>query len=311
MPQPPSVAQRLPGPRSICIQPAVTSSDLFPSLRLADWQPTRDAIHSYAQVLGKIREALTPRQRHWWHISLQVTQEGLCTLPIPLAPSGQSFRLLLDLRQHRLTVDTPDRSSWTLPLAAPWSRQTFSQATLNGLADLGIMASIDREFFSSETPVDYHPVAAERFSAALAQVDAVFRQFQASLPGETSPVQLWPHHFDLALAWFTGRKVPGYDEADEEWADEQMGFGFSTGDAGFPDAYFYVTAYPWPHELDAAPLKRPARWVREGWKGALLPYAALTRRKRPGAFLIDFLSHIQQMASSTMLALAPPGSENG
>ncbi len=281
-------------------------SDHFPPLLLADWQPTRDAIQSYAQVLGKIRGALTPRQRHWWHISLQVTRDGLSTLPIPLAPTGQSFDMLLDLRQHVLVVQTPATSAWTLPLAAPWSRQTFSQKVLAGLAGLGIEVSIDRSFFSSETPLDYDPAAAERFCTALAQVDAVFRRFKASLPGETSPVQLWPHHFDLALAWFTGRKVPGFDEADEEWAEEQMGFGFSTGDASFPNAYFYVTAYPWPPHLDDAPLKRPARWVRKGWKGALLPYAALTARKRSEAYLLDFLSHTQQIAATSILAPVEP-----
>lgn len=285
------------------------TSDRFPLLQLADWQPTRDAIHAYAQVLGKIRGALTPRQRHWWHISLQVTGDGLSTSPIPLAQAGQSFDMLLDLRQHVLVVQTPSRSAWTLPLAAPWSQRTFSQKVFDGLAGLGIEVSIDRSTFSSETPFDYDPAAAERFCVALEQVDKVFRQFRAGLPGVASPVQLWPHHFDLALAWFTGRKVPGFDVADEEWADEQMGFGFATGDASFPAPYFYVTAYPWPPDLDAAPLKRPARWVRKGWKGALLPYAALTTRKRSETYLLDFLSHTQQMAAAAMLA--PVGPEKG
>lgn len=36
----------------------------FPPLALADWQETRDTIHQYARVLGKIRQALAPRQKH-------------------------------------------------------------------------------------------------------------------------------------------------------------------------------------------------------------------------------------------------------
>lgn len=280
----------------------MTPTPSFPPLPLADWLPTRDAIHAYAQALGKIRGVLTPRQRQWWHLSLHVTATGLATPPIPLAPDGSSFVLRLDLQQHRLEIDLPAHPTRTLPLAAPWSSRGFLGQVLEALAAAGVDSGIDRAGFGSETPLSYDPIAAERFGAVLHQVDVVFKHFQAELPGETSPVQLWPHHFDLALTWLTGRKVPGFDEADEEWADEQMGFGFVTGDAGFPDAYFYVTAYPWPSALDATPLKRPARWVRKGWKGALLPYAALSKQKQPAEVLLQFLSSTQQAAAEAMMA---------
>ena len=287
--------------------PAMTPTPSFPPLPLADWLPTRDAIHAYAQALGKIRGVLTPRQRHWWHISLCVTETGLATPPIPLAPDGSSLVLRLDLQQHRLEIDLPAHPTRTLPLTAPWSSRSFLGQVLEVLAAAGVDPGIDRASFGSETPLSYDPIAAERFGAVLRQVDVVFRRFQAELPGETSPVQLWPHHFDLALTWLSGRKVPGFDEADEEWADEQMGFGFVTGDGGFLDPYFYIMAYPWPPALDAVPLKRPARWVRKGWKGALLPYAALSSRKDPAAYLLDFLSGVQQMAAKQMMATPMPG----
>lgn len=280
------------------------SEHFFPPLHLTDWQPTRDALHVYAKVLGKIRAALTPRQRHWWHISLHVTDAGLSTTPIPLAASESSFELQLNLRQHVLKASIPALPVWTLPLAAPWSAQGFSQAALAGLATQGVEVSIDHSQFSDETPLHYDPAAAERYFEALAQVDVVFKRFRAELPGETSPVQLWPHHFDLALTWLTGRKVAGADEADEEWADEQMGFGFVTGDASIPDAYFYITAYPWPPGLEASPLKRPAHWNRKGWKGAVLPYTALAAASQPEAVLSDFLWHTQETASARMLSSA-------
>jgi hypothetical protein len=289
----------------------MTPTTSFPPLALVDWLPTRDAIHAYAQALGKIRAALTPRQRYWWHISLHVTETGLATPPIPLAPDGSTLVLRLDLRQHRLEIDLPAHPSKTLPLAAPWSSRGFLGQALDMLAAAGVDANIDRAGFGQETPLSYDPIAAERFGASLRLVDAVFKRFQAELPGETSPVQLWPHHFDLALTWFTGRKVPGFDATDEEWADEQMGFGFVTGDAGFPDAYFYVTAYPWPPALAAAPLRRPARWVHRGWKGALLPYAALGKRKHPAAYLFDFLAGVQQMAAKAMTPMPEETERSG
>jgi hypothetical protein len=108
------------------------------------------------------------------------------------------------------------------------------------------------------------------------------------LSGETSPVQLWPHNFDLALTWFSGRKVPGVDPTDQESADEQMGFGFSTGDQGTADAYLYATAYPWPDGLENQPLPRGSVWHTEGWKGALLMYRQITEAPDPAAKLLEF-----------------------
>jgi hypothetical protein len=95
------------------------------------------------------------------------------------------------------------------------------------------------------------------------------------------------------MNWFSGRLVPGMDPADEESADEQMNFGFVTGDGSIPDAYFYVTAYPAPEGWTRLPLPEGAYWHTEGWTGALLPYAALAASDRPKALLLDYLRVVQ------------------
>ena len=71
---------------------------------------------------------------------------------------------------------------------------------------------------------------------------AIPPRFSSSAAG----LRCWPHHFDLAVVWFSGRKVPGQDPNDPEYSNEQMNFGFSTGDSGTPEPYFYATAYPAP-----------------------------------------------------------------
>ena len=70
----------------------------FPAMPLASWQATRDTITTYSQVIGKIRRALTPKQKHWWHISLRATATGLTTTPIPTTAQAQpdTFEMQLD-----------------------------------------------------------------------------------------------------------------------------------------------------------------------------------------------------------------------
>ena len=48
------------------------SNPQFPALTSAIGQPTQKTLQTYAQMLGKVRRALTPLQRHWAHVSLRV-----------------------------------------------------------------------------------------------------------------------------------------------------------------------------------------------------------------------------------------------
>jgi hypothetical protein len=172
--------------------------------------------------------------------------------------------------------------------------------SLAALVRMGITVEIDRSLFADESPRVFEAAAAKNYCQAAVNIDRVLKQFKAGLPGETGPVQLWPHHFDLALLWFSGRKVPGVDAADEENADEQMNFGFSTGDEGMPEPYFYVTAYPWPAGITDAPLPVGAVWYTESWKGALLPYEALVEADRPEKKLSAYLQAAYQAGSTLM-----------
>ena len=50
--------------------PAASSSATWPALPYGDWEPTKQTLHRYAQIVGKIRMALVPSRNHWWHVTL-------------------------------------------------------------------------------------------------------------------------------------------------------------------------------------------------------------------------------------------------
>ena len=51
-------------------------SGAWPQLRGADWSATRDTLHLWTQVVGKIRLAKAPMVNHWWQVALYVTPRG-------------------------------------------------------------------------------------------------------------------------------------------------------------------------------------------------------------------------------------------
>ena len=42
----------------------------LPELPLAQWEETKDTLHLWVQIVGKVRMASTAPRNHWWHVPL-------------------------------------------------------------------------------------------------------------------------------------------------------------------------------------------------------------------------------------------------
>jgi hypothetical protein len=269
----------------------------FPPLPLAAWQATRGTLHGYLNVLGDVRAALSARQKHSSHRSLRVAAAGLTTTPIPYG--ALTVELLLDLANHRLLITNSRGEQWQQPVRGQAAGEFYDQV-MGGLALMGVPAPVERARFAPMPPGEYDTAAVERFWLALTQVDGLLKRFRGTLRGETSDVQFWPHGLDLAMLWFSGRLIPGKDPNSPRDADEQMNFGFSTGDAGIPEPYFYATAYPLPAALPSTPLPEGVVWHNQGWQGAVLRYAALVEDSNAGERLVNYWSVVQSAGAGLM-----------
>jgi hypothetical protein len=50
----------------------MTTSDAWPALPFAEWRDTKETLHMYTQVIGKLRLALSPPEPEWAHVALYV-----------------------------------------------------------------------------------------------------------------------------------------------------------------------------------------------------------------------------------------------
>jgi len=134
----------------------------------------------------------------------------------------------------------------------------------------------------------------------LADVAACMAQLRAGVREESSPIQLWPHHFDLSMLWLPGEKVADQDPDNEEYADRQMNFGFAFGDAGIPEPYFYVTAYPLSDEVANAVLPAGTEWQSGGFTGAVLTYARLREQPDPTTYLLGLWRTLYEAGKASL-----------
>ena len=271
------------------------------SLTLSDWKETRDTLQKYAQMLGAIRENSTKPHPHWWHISLRVTDNGLTTTPLPVAKDStdKTFEVILDFQNHKLRIESNYRELKQISLTGQ-SLSALCDETCRLLTDIGVTPSVDKSKFMDGKQGQYDPEYVMKYWKALKEVNKLMNKFRDELGGERSPVQLWPHHFDMSLSWFSGRLVPGKDPNDAESSKEQMMFGFSTGDDGIPDAYFYITAYPIPEGFPNFDMLEGARWNTSGFQGGVMMYDTFANSNNPQEKLLSYFRTFQKAGAQIM-----------
>ena len=76
-------------------------TNAWPSLRVDNWLATRDTLHMWTQIVGKVRLAHSPMVNHWWQVTLYVTARGLTTSAIP--HGNETFDIEFD--RSRYDVD--------------------------------------------------------------------------------------------------------------------------------------------------------------------------------------------------------------
>lgn len=263
----------------------------FPALDAAALVDTREACHAYAGVLGDWTTSCRKRRKHWWQLSLRPTLKGLTT---DMIHAGERhFELELDLATNRLHAEIAGQASFEQPLGKQTAEE-LARDVRTYLLDGGV----DQQYLPDVAAQDAHGprdgAVKEKYSAAIAAdfaaawraVSSAFTDFRAGIPEETSPIMIWPGHFDLAVMWLPGEKIPGQDPADEEYSDKQMNFGFTFGDVGIPEPYFYVTAYPSPEAFPKLSLPAGATWHSDGFNGAVLRYQTLLASQDPHGELV-------------------------
>jgi hypothetical protein len=271
----------------------------WPALPYEDWRETKETLHRYTQIVGKIRMSLVPPRNHWWHVTLYLDARGLTTGPMPY--EGREIEIAFDFVDHRLRVWDSDGREVSFPLSDQPACADFYARLLEALEEIDAEVEIHAEPFDlGDSPPfaedrlnsTYDADAVHRYWRVLAATTAVLDRLRSDFPGKASPVHLFWHSFDLAHARFSGRRVdPGDVDpiTREAYSHEVIAFGFWPGDekqTPFPAFYSYTA--PEPDGLTDGPLPEPGAWHTDGGTLAILPYEEMRQAGDPDALLLAF-----------------------
>ncbi|MBN2306105.1 MAG: hypothetical protein JXQ72_16600 [Anaerolineae bacterium] len=241
----------------------------FPAL--LDWDDTRTGLHRTAQILGAIRAAAVEPEPNWVHRGLTVLPNGLTTGAI-----SSVGEFILDFTSQSVIFDPPDHEAVGFALARR-SQVSLADAIMQTVITLGYDVPLKREAITSKALLRINPITATHYASVLHRLAELLGRFRASLPGEKSPVIVWPHGFDLSFMWFAT------EEASEE--APHMAFGFSPSSAGLDRPYLYTYPYPLPPGVTKLDPPPAAHWHSQNWTGAIIKYDDLIRETNPEAVI--------------------------
>ncbi len=292
---------------------AMDAKDLWPELPYAAWKDTRDTLHLWTQVVGKIRLALTPWLNHSWHVALYVSARGLTTGPMPAG--ARSLQIDFDFIEHALWLRLSNDKFRRLPLE-PMTVPAFYGQTMRALNELGIAVAIrtmpceiaDAIPFDEDTVhASYNADYVNRFWRVLVRAQRILAHFRTGFLGKASPVHFFWGSFDLAVTRFSGRTAPPHPGgvphlsdavAREAYSHEVSSAGFWPGGGGPVDyAAFYSYAYPAPPGFAEARVAPAAGFFSKELGEFLLPYDAVRTARDSDAALLQFLQSTYDAAA--------------
>jgi hypothetical protein len=289
-----------------------TEQDGWPVLPLDRWQDTRDTVHLWTQIVGKLRLALAPATNHWWHVPLYVDARGLTTSLMPYGRMG--VEVVLDFTEHQLAVLTTDGRSRRMALE-PRSVADFHAEFRGHLTELGLHVPVGRTpvemaeaipFEEDETHASYDRDAVHRFWMSLVSAHRVLGAFRGEFRGKASPVHFFWGAFDLATTRFSGRAAaphPGGVPHCPDWVmqeaynEEVSSCGYWPG--GSPEGSFYAYSYPEPRGYREHVVEPATARFDEALGEFVLPYADVRTAADPDGYLLGFLRSTHDAAATT------------
>jgi hypothetical protein len=270
-------------------------------LDVSRWAPTKQSLHLYSQMLGKIRLALSPPQPEWMFTALYLNPRGLTTGSIPCGYS--SIECVLDIFDSAITISKSDGRTRAIPFVPSRTVAEIYADLTAALEELKVECYISPvpQEVPDTTPLptdrrvrDYDAAAARRWFDTNTALAGVFERWRSGFFGR-SGVQLWWGAFDLAMMLFNGKRVApptnrGYLMKYDLDA-ELMNVGLYLGDATTAP-FFYGYIYPEPPGALSLPMRPTGATWSAQLKEWVLPYEDVRTSADPELTIRTFIDAI-------------------
>ncbi|MBZ0201470.1 MAG: DUF5996 family protein [Ignavibacteria bacterium] len=192
----------------------------FPIFDESSYRKTRRQIHALAKVIGRFRESLVEPIAKNDNLWLSVVDKGFCTPPM-----GRLNDLEIGCNLEELIIEIAnDKNKYASVLVNGKTASALCAEIITVLNDeFEIKAGVDPAAFDSAKEINIDIKDSQDFLLQFVNFNSLLKGFHKKInEGVKTQICLWPHNFDNAFKWFSGKKIDD--------GDEFMGAGVSNGD---------------------------------------------------------------------------------
>lgn len=257
---------------------------------------TKTGIQKLGGIITKIKSRFSFPDKNSEQHSLKFSANGITTTPIPILYDNKvkSLELVINMEKNVLQIIFEDKE-FTVEFENKDTNSIIDN--LNKIfEEISILDKLGNLQVDENHRLSTNIEDLRSLWKILKMIYFHFLKFKSPILKETSNVNFWPHHFDIAMLLFSGRIISGQDPSNWSFSREQMNFGFLFGDELIPVPYFYVTIYPFDKMIIRKELSNGAYWYTKEWSGAVLEMQKEHFVNPDNTIIIDFFDEVRNLA---------------
>lgn len=241
----------------------------FPEFKESSFVKTREVFHTVAKIIGKFRKTFVKPIAKNDNLYLTVVEQGFCT---PLITKYDELEIGCNPEKMIIEIGNASGKYTSFPLNGKTLLAVCEELSSVLKNEFNVNDVIDSSVLDSVDEINIDKQSAKDFLIQLVNFHTLLGSFKKRITsGVSSQICLWPHHFDNAFKWFSGKKI---DETDEF-----LGIGVSNGDETYSLPYIYITFYPPLRKTNTLNIPEGAVLHDFGWTGIVLPYESVSELK--------------------------------
>jgi len=254
-----------------------------------EWKETRDTLQKYCRLVGAIRETLSRPLPCSLHTNLLIYKNGFTTSLIPKNEQSpdQLFEVIIDLIHKRLRIESNYREPLYIALTGQ-SLNALCDETCSLLTDIGIKPPLERPSFLEGHRGMFDSKQVKTYWDIASKVNRIMKKMRSELKGEITPVQLRPDDLNIFFARYNS------EAGNNAHPEEQIEFGFSTGDEFLREAYFYIATFPDTSKVKMFFKKENRIEISGKPQRAVLPYSKLIKDNDSENLVTEFFNCVKK-----------------
>ncbi|NNC44244.1 MAG: hypothetical protein HKO03_13505 [Acidimicrobiia bacterium] len=202
----------------------------------------------------------------------------------------------MNFSNHEIHLDRAGSTALVIPMDQGLTATEVANLLIDAVA---LPDTYERVRFTNDEQRPYDRAVAAAIWTVFDESAQILRNHNATIGGEQSPIQVWPHGFDMATEWYGTRNAEYEEGGTKQTMPAQINLGF------YPAGRAYFYSNPWPFEADtllSIELPHGASWKTDGWEGSLLYLDQVAGHPDSSDRVLEYARAVFDAASPSLLA---------